>query len=116
MIRIKKLKIQNLKHGLGRFFRRVGGNAFFAYLVLLLIALVFASIIFYRYAFMIQSLESQAEESQSEFRDDIFQRILQEWEVRAANSKQAVGAAYPNLFSPSSLFLENAETEETTEN
>ena len=79
MIRIKKLKVQNVKQGLGRFLRTVGGNAFFAYLALLLIALVFASIVFYRYAFTIQSLEFQQAESQSEFRDDIFQRILQDY-------------------------------------
>lgn len=115
MIRIKKLKVQNVKKGLGKFLRRVGGNAFFAYLALLLIALVFASIVFYRYAFTIQSLEFQQVESQSEFRDDIFQKILQEWEGRVTNSKQAAGAVYPNLFSPSSLFLENAETKESTE-
>lgn len=114
-MRIKKIKIQNLKHGFATFLQRVGGNAFFAYLALLLVALVFASFIFYRYAFTIQGAEFQAAETQIKFRDDVFQDILQQWEVRSANSKEAAIAIYSNLFAPLSFPFENTEIKEGDE-
>lgn len=114
-LRIKKIKLRNVKHGLDAFLQKVGGNAFFAYLALLLVALIFASFVFYQYAFTIQGAEFQPTETQIRFAEDVFQAILDQWGERSANEEEAAAAAYLNLFAPSSFAPETEETEELTE-
>ena len=75
-------RIKKIKEFFKKIFWVIGENPFPAFFVLLLLALVFGALIFYQYSFLAGEKEPQIIEKPLRFKEDIYQKILKEWEVR----------------------------------
>lgn len=93
MNRIKKIKEFSKK-----IFFRVGENPLPAFFGLILLALVFGFLIFYQYSFLAGKKEPQVIEKPLQFKEDLYQKILVEWQVRQKNFGEADSKEYRDLF------------------
>jgi uncharacterized protein (UPF0333 family) len=91
-------------------FRWTGENVFLGFLLLLLVALVFSSVVFYKYVFSLSSERVVPQSSQSNFENAVFQDMISTWQTRAAKFEGVNSRSYRDIFSPSAL-----EAEELTE-
>ena len=93
MNRIKKIKEFSKK-----IIFRVGENPLPAFFVLILLAFVFGVLIFYQYSFLAGKKEPQVIEKPLQFKEDLYQKILVEWQVRQKNFDEADSKKYHDLF------------------
>ena len=92
--------------------RWTGENVFLGFLVLLLIALVFSSAVFYKYVFSLNEEEVASQGSESNFRNATFQAVIVTWEERARAFEEVTPAAHRDIFSPSFQSAEEEPDEE----
>jgi len=78
----------------------VGSNMFISFLALLLVAILIAALLFYRYAYSIQSISVDTEVSRTNFQEQTLVEILEEVDARKALFNAVDSKTYPNIFSP----------------
>lgn len=91
-------RIKKIKEFFKKIFLRVGENPLPAFLVLILLALVFGILIFYQYSFLAEKREPQAIERPLQFKEALFQKILEEWGRRQKRFDEADLKEYRDLF------------------
>ena len=91
-------KIQRLKGSLGKIFWKIGENPLFTFFFLLILALIFGDLIFYQYSFLVEKKEPQIIERPIQFKEELYQKILKEWEIRQKNFDEAEQKEYRDLF------------------
>lgn len=97
-MKFPKLKIKKIKEFLKRLPRILGERAFFVFLGLLLVALIFGGIIFYQYKISVKKTEVQIREEPLQFQEKTYQDILKIWQEREKKFEEADLKEYPNLF------------------
>jgi len=55
-------------------------------------------LIFYQYSFLVEKKEPQIIERPIQFKEELYQKILKEWETRQKNFDQAEQKEYRDLF------------------
>ena len=91
-------KIQRLKGSLGKIFWKMGENPLFTFFFLLILALIFGGLIFYQYSFLVEKKEPRIIERPIQFKEELYQKILEEWEIRQKNFDEAEQKEYRDLF------------------
>jgi len=80
--------------------RWMGENAFFGFLLLLFVALVLSSAVFYRYVFLTRNAQVQADLTQVTFQEQTLKHIVETWQERDTRFGQAGKAPVRNIFAP----------------
>jgi len=91
-------KLQRLIEFLKKIFWKIGGNPLPAFFILLILALIFGGLIFYQYSFLAEKKEPQIIEKPIQFKEDLYQKILAEWQMRQKNFDEAEQKEYRDLF------------------
>jgi hypothetical protein len=81
-----------------KIFWKIGENPLPTFFILLILALIFGSLIFYQYVFLVEKKEPQITEKPIQFKEEIYQKILKEWEIRQKNFEEAEFKEHRNLF------------------
>lgn len=97
-MRLPKIKIKKIKEFLKRLPRTLGEKAFFVFLALLFLALIFGGIIFYQYKILVKRTEIQITEEPLKFQEKTYQEILKIWQEREKKFQEADLKEYPNPF------------------
>ena len=93
-----KIKVKKIKEFLKRLPQTLGEKAFFVFLGLLLIALIFGGIIFYQYNVLVKEIEVQIIEEPFQFQEKTYQDILKTWQEREERFKASSIKQYSNPF------------------
>jgi len=97
-MKISLAKFDKIKKILKRLPRILGEQAFLTFLVLLFFSLIFGGLIFYKYLILAEKKEPEILEKPLFFKENLYQKVLAEWEEREKNFEQAKLKEYPNPF------------------
>ncbi len=75
-------------------------HAFGLFLVLLIFGLIAGGFLFYKYSFLLEKTTPQAIEQPVQFKQDVYQEVLYEWQKQEKTFIQAETKIYPNPFLP----------------
>jgi len=100
---------KTLKKAAQKFPMFVGSNMFISFLALLLVAILIAAFLFYRYAFSIQSISADTQVTRTNFQEQTLVEILEEVDVREVLFNAVDSKTYPNIFSPPLIPSEESE-------
>lgn len=92
------IKIKRFKEFFRKIFWKVGENPFPVCCFLIIIALIFGGSIFHQYVTLAEEKEPQIIERPFQFREEIYQKILKEWERRREEFEEAEFKEYRDLF------------------
>lgn len=110
------IKIKKIKEFLKKLVWIIGGNTNIALIILFFLTLILGGFVFYKYSFLVERSEPQIIGKPLQFKEAVYQKISQEWQIRHQKFEEADLKEYPNLFSlpiPEETIPE--ETEELTE-
>jgi len=93
-----KIKLAKIKDFLGEIPTILVKKPFFTTMSFLLITFVLGGIIFYKYCFLVEKAEPQVIEKPLSLKEDLFKKILEEWEERERKLEQIKYKGYPNPF------------------
>jgi len=91
-------KIKRLAEFLKKIFWKIGKNPLPAFFILLILALIFGGLIFHQYSFLAEKKEPQIIEKPLQFKEDLYQKILTQWEERQKKFEEAEFKEYRDLF------------------
>ena len=98
---MKKETQKKLSDILNNLSRNLTEHAFFTFLALLLIALISGGLLFYKYSVLVQTIEPEIKQESIQFQENLYQKILEEWENRKARRfEEAESKYYLNPFQP----------------
>ena len=92
------IKIKQLKESLKKIFWKIGENPLPTFFILLIFALIFGGLIFYQYSFLAEKKEPQIVEKPLQFKEALFQKILEEWQARQKKFEESDFKEYRDLF------------------
>jgi hypothetical protein len=92
------IKIKDFANFFKKIFWKIGENPLPTFFILLVLALIFGGLIFYQYSFLAEKKEPQITERKIQFKEEIYQKILNEWEERQKKFDQAEQKEYRDLF------------------
>ena len=98
MLKLKKIKIKKIGSFLKKLPRILGERAFLTFWGLVILALIFGAIVFYKYNFLTKKSEPQVPESPLKFKEKIYEDVLKIWQEREERFKKADLKEYPNPF------------------
>jgi hypothetical protein len=98
MLKIKAIRLKNIKVSLGKLPKMLAKKAFLVFLGLFILSLTFGVFIFYEYRTKIREGLPEAAEKQLKFRTEIYNNILEIWQKREKIFKQTSSKSYPNPF------------------
>ena len=78
--------------------RPIAEHAFLTSLILILIAVIAGIALFYKYEVLAKKSAPEIKEPPFQFKKDLYQKVLSEWQNREERFESAVGKEYPNLF------------------
>jgi hypothetical protein len=91
-------KIKRFTEFLKKIFWKIGENPLPTFFILLILALSIGGLIFHRYSFLAEKKEPQITERKIQFKEDLYQKILEEWEIRQKEFEEADSREYRDLF------------------
>ena len=94
----RTIKFKKIKIFLKKMPRRLAGKAFFTFLGLFLLSLIFGGLVFYNYSVVPKKKIMESTKTGLEFKSETYQEILQIWQNKEKQFKQADVRQYPNLF------------------
>ena len=89
--------------------RWLGENPFIGFLILLCLALLISSAVFYRYVFMARSEDVEGEVTQVSLNQEKLQGIIQTWQERTEKFNQAGTIQMRDIFSGQEKTAEKTE-------
>jgi hypothetical protein len=92
------IKIKNLGQFFKKIFWKMGEKRLSTFFILLILALIFGALIFYQYVFLAEKKEPQIIERPIQFKEELYQKILTEWEERQKKFDQVEQKEYRDLF------------------
>jgi len=92
------LRGKKVIHAVQRIPVLAGENTFVSFLILLIIAILIATIVFYQYALLANSAPAQLQSSQTAFQEQQFSKVLEGLDTRAAKFREIDFKQYPNIF------------------
>ena len=81
-----------------RLFWILGRHAFLVILIFILLEVFFAGFISYKYVFLAERSNPQISSSYFQFKNDIYQGILLEWQERSQRLQESLQKEYINPF------------------
>lgn len=96
---MKKINFKKWKSRSKEISLKIAEKAFKSFLILFLIALIIGGILFYKYSFLVERKEPQADFQQIIFKEDNFKNILEIWGQREKDFEQADAQDFQDLFS-----------------
>jgi len=91
-------RIKKIKEFFKKIFWKIGENPLPAFFILIILAITFGCLIFYQYSFLVEKKEPQVIEEPLQFKEDLYQKILAEWQSRQKKFQEADSREYRNLF------------------
>jgi len=76
----------------------MGEKPLSTFFILLVLALFIGGLIFYQYSFLAEKKEPQIIERPIQFKEELYQKILAEWQMRQKNFDEAEQKEYRDLF------------------
>jgi len=76
----------------------MGEKPLSTFFILLVSAVIFGGLIFYQYSFLAEKKEPQVIERPIQFKEELYQKILTEWEERQKKFDQVEQKEYRDLF------------------
>ncbi len=98
MIKIKQIEVKEIKRIFQRLPRILGRQAFLTFLALLLLSLALGGLCFYKYGFLAARVELQIPKKPLQLNEEMYNRILGEWEGREQRLKEIDVKQYPDPF------------------
>ena len=95
---VNLIKINKVKKVFGKLPRILGERAFLVSLILIFLALILGGFIFYKYNILAQKTEPQIIEKPFQFKESLYQKILEEWQGHQRKFDEAELKEYPDLF------------------
>jgi len=92
------LHFKKIKHAGQRIPVLAGENTFVSFLILLIVAILIATAIFYQYALLANSASIQLQSSQTAFQEQKFSRVLEGLDTQAVKFREIDFKQYPNIF------------------
>lgn len=100
MIRVPPIKYGKIKDCLFNLLRSAAERLFLTFLVLVFISLLISSAVFYKYYVLPQKIEPELSQEVIKFQEDIYKKILQEWQDRGERFDAAKTKEYTDPFKP----------------
>lgn len=97
---MKKRNFKELKNNLSKFARALAEHAFLFFLALIFIGLIMGGFLFYRYSFLAEKAEPEITQEPVQFKENLYQKILEEWQVKEEKFEEAESKQYFNPFQP----------------
>ncbi|MDP2967333.1 MAG: hypothetical protein Q8N87_02900 [bacterium] len=97
-MKIPKIKFNKIKIFFKKLPRILGEKAFLTFLFLLFISLILGGIIFYKYSILAEKAEPRIIEKPLQFKEKVYQKVLDEWEAREKRFKETELKEYPDPF------------------
>lgn len=79
--------------------RRAAEHCFLAFLILVFIVLIIGSLQFYQYSFLTEKSEPEISKAKIQFEENLYQKILSEWQNREERFEFTEQKEYSNPFS-----------------
>ncbi|MGB2762353.1 MAG: hypothetical protein WBC21_02325 [Minisyncoccales bacterium] len=105
---MRKIKIEKWEKFFKKLPRNLAENAFRSFMILVCLALIFGSVLFYKYSVLAEKKEPEVFKKPIEFKENIFENILKEWEEREVKFNAADTKEYPDLLKEEVLISEEA--------
>jgi len=112
-MKIEAIKFDKIKIFFKKLPRFLGERAFFTFLGLLFIFLIFAAFLFYKYIFLVERVQPEIAEEPLQFNEKLFQEILEKFDERERKFKETDLKQYPNPFAGTVPVEEKGEGELT---
>ena len=78
--------------------RSLARHAFLSFLVLLLVSLLLGALLFYKYSYLTAKTEPEVSDKTTQFKKDLFQKVIDEWQNRQERSEGADTKKYLDSF------------------
>ena len=98
MLKINKIKIKKIEGFLKKLPRILGERAFLTFFGLVILALIFGAIVFYKYNFLTKKSEPQTTENPLKFKEKTYEDVLKIWQEKEERFEGADLKEYPNPF------------------
>ncbi|RLC35056.1 MAG: hypothetical protein DRZ76_01190 [Candidatus Nealsonbacteria bacterium] len=79
-------------------FKWAAEHAFWVFLILVFLALLLGGYMFYKYYILAKRVEPEIKEASLQFKEDLYQTILSEWQEREIRFREAETKEYPDPF------------------
>ena len=97
-MRLKKIKISQLKEKVGKLPRILAEKAFLTFLGFLFFVLIFSALLYYKYIFLVERANPEILDKPLQFNESAFQEVSSKLQERAKNFQAAGSKNYPDLF------------------
>lgn len=97
-MKIPKFKIKEIKQFLKKLPRTLGEKRFLTFFGLLLVALIFSGLSFYKYGFLAEEEKLEVPEKPLKFNEKDYQEVLKIWQEKEKRFNEADLKEYPNPF------------------
>ena len=92
------LKFNKIKKFLEKSPLALGKKAFLTSICLIILSLVLGSFVFYKYSFLVQKSEPEIIKKPLQFKEDLYQKILENLQDRKNKFEETELKEYPNPF------------------
>lgn len=97
---ISSVKFIKIKEYLPKIFKLAAQHFFPAFLVFVLIAVIAGLLVFYKYGILPQRMEPEFGDETIKFKEETYQKIIQEWQNRGERFEAAKIKEYSDPFRP----------------
>ena len=98
MIKINQIEVKEIKKFFQRLPRILGKHGFLTFLALWLLSLALGGFCFYKYGILAARVELQIPKKPLQLNEEMYNRILGEWEAREQRLKEIDVKQYPDPF------------------
>lgn len=95
---MSKITPKKIKNFFKKLPRRVTEHYFLAFLILVFIGLIIGGLQFYQYSFLAEKSEPEIPKAKIQFKENLYQKILSEWQSREERFETAEIREYLNPF------------------
>lgn len=100
MIYLRSIKLGKIKDYFLDILSWLAEHLFLTFLILIFISLLFGSAVFYKYYFLPKKIEPALSQEAIKFQENVYSRIIQEWQSRGERFEAAKTKKYPDPFKP----------------
>lgn len=100
MTPLKQIQYSKIRDYFLNILRHAAERLFFTFLVLIFISLLISSFVFYKYYILPQRIEPISETKAIKFQENVYKKILQEWQNRGERFEAATTKKYPDPLWP----------------
>ena len=95
-----KIETKRIKDFFRKFSRFIGERFFLSFLLFVILALIVGGFVLYQYAFLVDRIDFNTQEKPVFFNEDIYKKVLEEWQNREREFQEIESRQYPNPFLP----------------